>query len=178
MDPSNDLWLELCVKTIEYFKNIGFDYVEIDQIAYQRNLYTNHSGFGVGYHNLIDEVKKIGIKFWLEGVSDIFTLPKDCFFQVLPRDRSQFWETNENRRGYPYGTPLTLFYRTLMPNSPISYQIVTEKAKVNLIPKRMRLARKLNAQVYDLELGFVDKTYSTRLKRTLLHVRRFLENEK
>ena len=131
---------------------------------------------GKGYQNLIEQCRKENINFWVEGVSDVYDLPPDCYFQVLPRDRPQLWETNENRRGYVYGTQFTLFFRTLKPNAPISYQVVTEKAKVNLIPKRLRLAKKLNTQVYDLELGFIDKTYQKRLNKTLDKIHRFTKS--
>lgn len=167
MNPNNQKWLSLCLKTIRYLKSIGFDYIELDQVAYQRNLFTPEGGFGPGYQKLIDRTKKESVKFWLEGVSDVFAIPADCFFQVLSRDRVEFWETNENRRGYPYGTAFTRFYRRLMPSAPISFQLVTEKCKVNLIRKRLAIARKLNAQILDLEMGFVDKTYAARLDKTL-----------
>ncbi len=176
MNPSHQGWQEYCIKTIGYFKEIGFDYIELDQIAYQRNLFTPDEGFGNGYQELINLTAKEGIKYWVEGVSDIYQLHSDCFFQVLPRDKVEFWETDENRRGYPYGTAFTSFYRRLMPHVPVSFQIVTEKCKVNLIPKRFRIAKKIKAKVYDLEMGFVDKTYHERLKRTLKHLNISLQN--
>jgi hypothetical protein len=177
MNPSNKRWQELCLDKIQYFKKIGFDYVELDQIAYQRNLYTQENGFGKGYQELIDLTHRIGMKYWIEGVSDIFKIHSDCFFQVLPRDRYQLWETSENRRGYVFGAPFTAFYKTLMPNVPTSYQIVTEKAKIGLITKRLRLAKELNSQIYDLELGFVDKTYKSKLDNTLGKISKFLKEK-
>lgn len=178
MDPQNAAWRKLCLNTIKYLASMGFDFIEIDQIAYQRNLYTKNKGFGRGYQQLINEVAKMKIKFWVEGVSDVFNLPPDCYFQVLPRDRVQLWDTGENRRGYPYGTQFTSFFRTLRPTFPISYQIVTEKAKVHLIEKRLRLAKKMDTQVYDLELGFLDRKYLQRLDKTLKRVHEFIKNEK
>jgi hypothetical protein len=177
MNPGNDQWLKFCLKTIRYLKNLGFDYIELDQVAYQRNLFTDEGGFGQGYQKLINLTQNEGLNFWVEGVSDIYELPADCFFQILPRDRCQLWETNENRRGYAYGTPFTSFYRTLMPQVPVSYQVVTDTLKVNQIPKRLRLAKKFNARIYDLELGFVKKTFKERLGRTLNKVAKFLKNK-
>ena len=178
MNPNSDIWLQKCLEVIRYFKKIGIDFVELDQIAYQRNLYTSEGGFGPGYQKLIDLTHREGVKFWVEGVSDVFNLPEDCYFQVLPRNKVRLWETNENRRGYPYGVPFTLFYRTLKPNAAISFQIVTEKMKAELIPKRLALANKLDAQIYDLELGFVDKTYKDRLAKTLRALSKFLKDHK
>ncbi|OGD62123.1 hypothetical protein A2160_00020 [Candidatus Beckwithbacteria bacterium RBG_13_42_9] len=172
LDPNHPLVQEYSLKTIKYFQKMGFDYVEIDQIAYQRNLYTRAGGFGSGYQRLIDQTAKMGMKFWIEGVSDIFDLPADCFCQVLQRDRPEMWETEENRRGYVYGTAFTRFFRCLQPFTPISFQLVTEKCKVDLIAKRMKTAQNLKANVYDLELGFVDKTYIARLNKVLQAVKK------
>ncbi len=176
MDPNHEKWQNHCLKVIEYLKSIGFDYVQLDQIAYQRNLPTKEGGFGPGYQKLIDLTAKKGIKFWVEGVSDIYKLPSDCYFQILPRDRIEMWETGENRRGYPYGTPFTLFYRQLMPKIPVSYQIATEKYKSNIVGKRLEIAKKIKANIYELELGFVDKTYNLRLKKTLEEIKKFSKN--
>lgn len=167
LDPNHPLVQQYSRDTIRSFQNMGFDYVEIDQIAYQRNLYTPDGGFGLGYQKLIEQTTKLGMKFWVEGVSDVFDLPADCYYQILHRDRSQMWETEENRRGYPCGTAFTRFFRTLRPHAPISFQLVTEKGKVGLIAKRMRTAKSLNVNVYDLEMGFVDTTYPKRLVKTL-----------
>ena len=167
LDPNHPLVQDYNLKAISYFQNMGFDYVEIDQIAYQRNLYTQQGGFGPGYQNLIDQTAKMGMKFWVEGVSDVFDLPEDCYYQVLHRDRPETWETGENRRGYPYGTAFTQFFRTLRPHAPISFQLVTEKGKVGLIAKRLKTAKNLNVTIYDLEMGFVDATYPKRLAKAL-----------
>ena len=39
MNPNNKAWQKLCLNTIRYFQDMGFDYIQLDQIAYQRNLF-------------------------------------------------------------------------------------------------------------------------------------------
>ena len=173
MNPSHDRWLAYCLKVVRKFRSIGFDYLELDQIAYQRNLANRENDIGEGFQRMIDLTAEEGIYLWIEGVSDIYKLPPDAFFQVLPRDRCQWWETNENRRGYPYGVPYPQFYRCLMPNSPISCQIVTEEFDSEKIPRRLALARKLGAVVLDLELGFVNHSYQERFDSTLKKILEF-----
>jgi len=174
MNPSHDRWLSYCLNVIRDFKDIGFDYLELDQIAYQRNLANRENDIGEGFQKMIELTAKEGIYLWVEGVSDIYKLPPDAFFQVLPRDRTQmWWETQENRRGYPYGVSYPQFYRCLMPNSPISCQIVTEKFDPKKISLRLALARKLGAAVLDLELGFVNSGYQERFESTLEKILEF-----
>ena len=91
----------------------------------------------------------------------------------MPRDRFQLWENGENRRGYVYGTAFTKFYRTLVPEANISFQLVTEKAKVKLLPKRLKIMKDLNVQVYDLELGFVDEKYQDKFKKVMTALKFF-----
>ena len=173
VNSNKEKWQEFCLGVIKKFRDLGVDYVEIDQIAYQRNLYTEEGGLGHGYQELIDATKQLGVKFWVEGVSDIYKLADDCYYQVLPRDRFQLWENGENRRGYVYGTAFTKFYRTLVPEANISFQLVTEKAKVKLLPKRLKIMKDLNVQVYDLELGFVDEKYQDKFKKVMTALKFF-----
>jgi hypothetical protein len=171
MNPSHEAWLSYCIEKIRYFKNIGFDYVQLDQIAYQRNLANSENDIGKGFQRMIDLTDKEGVLLWVEGVSDIYKLPPGAFFQILPRDRFQmWWGTQENRRGYPFGTSHPQFYRHLMPKAPISFQFVTEKFALSEIPRRLTLARKLGAVVLDLELGFVDHGFQTRLDSTIKQI--------
>ena len=178
MNPSHSDWLSYCLKVIRYFKAIGFDYVELDQIAYQRNLTNRENAIGEGFQRMIELTAEEGLYLWIEGVSDIYKLPPGAFFQVLPRDRAQmWWESHENRRGYPYGVSYPQFYRSLMPNSPISCQITTEQFDKDEIPHRLALARKLGAVVLDLELGFVDHNYQERFDSTLEKILEFSKLE-
>lgn len=167
MNPNHRKWRDHCLRTVADLQELGFDYIELDQIAYQRNLATADDGIGQGYQALIDATAAMGVKLWVEGVSDVYRLPPDAFFQILPRDRFELWETNENRRGYPYGTMFPFFYRKLLPGVPVSLQIVNAKCRADMIPERLSIAKRIDADVYDLELGFVDDTYKGHLETTL-----------
>ena len=164
MNPSDDDWLDYCVNWVRYFESIGFNYIELDQISYQRNIANPEDDIGTGFQNMINEADKGPSHLWTEGVSDIYKLPPGAWFQMLPRTRYEKWvHNNENRRGY-LGEPYPQFYRYLMPNSPISYQVVMDtpdiNEKVNNIPDRLTKARNLRAVVLDLELGFFNEEYA------------------
>lgn len=178
MNPSNDDWLKYCVSWVRYFEDIGFNYIEMDQISYQRNIANPEDDVGTGFQNMINEADKGPGHLWTEGVSDIYKLPPGAWFQMLPRTRHEKWlNKNENRRGY-LGRPFPQFYRHLMPSSPISYQVVMDSPeisrKIKNIPDRLIKARQLRAVVLDLELGFFNKAFEqTLLPMTLDKINAF-----
>jgi len=170
MDPTNEAWFDRCFETIHYLAGIGFDFLEIDQFTYQRNFYSA-TPLAVGYRNMVEQFNRLGYKFWLEGVSDIFRLSGDNFYQILIRDRAQLWEDGENRRGYPYGRTFSDFFMYLWPDSNVSYQVFTENKSFDHVPERLKQARSSNATILDLELGFYDSEYESNLKRLLAILR-------
>jgi hypothetical protein len=172
MNPSDIEWREYCIKTVRYFEDIGFDYVELDQISYQRNVVNPEDDIGTGFQDMINLADKGSGLVWTEGVSDIYKLPPGAWFQMLPRTRHEKWlNKNENRRGY-IGEPYPQFYRRLLPDSPISYQIVMDtpefEDKIKNIPRRLTEAKKLRAVVLDLELGFFNSDYKKKLLSPIL----------
>ncbi len=182
MNPSDDDWIKYCVNWVRYFEDIGFNYIEMDQISYQRNLANPEDDVGTGFQNMINEADKGPGHLWTEGVSDIYKLPPGAWFQMLPRTRYEKWlNRNENRRGY-LGQSYPEFYRHLMPDSPISYQVVMDSPdideKIDNIPNRLKRARKLRAVVLDLELGFFNEEYEqVLLPRVLDKIGKFARDE-
>jgi len=47
----------------------------------------------------------------------------------------------------------------LWPESEVSYQIFTENKKFDHVKDRLLTAKKINAAIYDLELGYYDESY-------------------
>ena len=97
----------------------------------------------------------------------MFRLPEGNFYQILIRDRAQLWDDGENRRGYPYGRTFAEFFMYLYPDSEVSYQVVTEHKLFHLILERLPQAQRLNAAIYDIELGFYDEAYMNNLHRII-----------
>lgn len=167
MNPNHDGWFGKCFETVEYLHSLGLDYLEIDQFTYQRNFYNPERALALGYKKMVDELISRGIKFWLEGVSDVFRLPPGNFCQILIRDKAQLWGDNENRRGYPYGRTFASFFMYLYPDSEVSYQILTEHKLFDKVRERFDAAKANNAAVYDIELGFYDEHYVENLKKVI-----------
>ncbi len=163
MNLNDPEWFARCFETIHYLADLGFDYLEIDQFTYQRNFYHADQPLAQGYKHMVDEFIRLGYRFWLEGVSDIFRVPSGNFYQILIRDRAQLWDDGENRRGYPYGRTFAEFFMYLWPDSEVSYQLFTENKSFDRLEERMTQARAIHAAVYDLELGFYDQDYLSNL---------------
>ena len=86
MNPNDERWFERSMKTIKYLSGLGFDYVQLDQFTYQRNFYNPHQPIQLGFKKMIEECNRLGIKHWLEGVSDVHKLKPGNFYQILIRD--------------------------------------------------------------------------------------------
>lgn len=167
MNLNEPLWFERCFETVNYLAGLGLDYLEIDQFTYQRNFFDERQPLAHGYKKMVERFTELGIKFWLEGVSDIFRLSEGNFYQILIRDRAQLWGDGENRRGYPNGRTFAEFFMYLYPGSEVSYQIFTEKKLFDKIRERVNMGQIINSAIYDIELGFYDENYIRNLKRII-----------
>lgn len=164
MNPNDKKWFDICLKTIKRLHNLGFDYIQLDQFTYQRNFYIRNKPIQDGYLKMVKEVCNNKINIWLEGVGDLFHLNGKDHSQILVRDRPQFWGDFELRRGYPYGCSYPDFYMNLYPESNISYQVMTENKSVKSFKKKLCIAKKIKAMVYDLQMDFYNEEYMDLLK--------------
>jgi hypothetical protein len=173
MNLNDEKWYARCFETIDYLADLGFDYLEIDQFVYQRNFYNEEKPLAFGYTRMVEDFIRQGLKFWVEGLSDVFRIPEGNFYQILIRDRSQLCEDGENRRGYPYGRTFADFFMYLWPDTEVSYQIFTEHKLFEKIEERINTARDINTAVYDIELGFYDGFYENNLKRLIKQLKNY-----
>jgi hypothetical protein len=159
MNPNHEGWYQRCFESIDYLNGLGLDYLEIDQFTYQRNFDVTGEPLAIGYRRMVEDFYLRGIKFWLEGVSDVFRLQPGNFYQILIRDRAQRWEDGENRRGYPFGRSYAEFFMTIYPDAEVSHQIFTEHKRRDQVAPHFDVARSIGAAIYDMELGFFDDEY-------------------
>jgi len=178
MNPNDERWYRQCRKTIEYLASIGFDYLELDQFIYQRNfLDKGGKSLHEGYNRLIEVCEILGISYWLEGICDAYKLPVGNFFQILVRDRAQLWENHENRRGYPYGRSYPELIMSLRPDAEVSYQVMTENTNTTVFNKKLEVARRIHADLYDLQMSFYDEHYMPLLTTVLGHIKESMHNQ-
>jgi hypothetical protein len=171
MNINHQKWFDICLKTVKRLHGLGFDYVQLDQICYQRTFYNPDLPFAVGYKKLIKSVESKGINYWLEGISDIYRPRGKDFGQILIRNTPNLWEDFEQRRGYPFGRSYPEFYTSIYPNDNYSYQIITENKSLENVTENLAIAQKINAKVYDLQMDYFSEKYMDLLTDTikLLH---------
>lgn len=164
MNPNHPLWIEKCIETIKKLHALGFDYIQLDQFSYQRIFYSKEKPYTIGYKELIREVERAKINYWLEGVNDQYHPKGINFSQILVRDKPVLWEDFELRRGYPFGKSYPKFYTTIYPNENYAYQVMTEDCSVKSFKSKLKIAKKINAMIYDLQMDYYNKEYMNLLK--------------
>lgn len=173
MNPNNEHWFKRCVETLDYLQSIGFDFIQLDQFTYQRNFYNPDKALQLGYKRMMEECDARGIRYWLEGVSDIHQLRDDNFYQILARDSHLVWDDDENRRGYPYGKSYPEFFMYFYPNAQVSYQLITENNILETFEEKFITARAINVSIYGLQMMFYNKKYKPLLKRIIKKIKEY-----
>ncbi|MCK4386634.1 MAG: hypothetical protein KAV41_00920 [Candidatus Pacebacteria bacterium] len=173
MNPNNEHWFKRCVENIDYLKSIGFDYIQLDQFTYQRNFYNPEKALQLGYKRMMEECDARGIRYWLEGVSDIHKLYNENFYQILTRDSHRVWDDDENRRGYPYGKSYPEFFMFFYPNAKVSYQLVTENNNLETFEDKLKVARSLDISIYGIQMMYYCKHYKPLLKRVIEKIKEY-----
>lgn len=167
MNPNNSLWFEKCMSVVKNLRKIGFDYIQTDQFSYQRCFYLTDKPFIRGYKQLVKELERLGINYWLEGVNDQFHPNGISYSQILVRIISRLWDDYELRRGYPFGKSFPKFYTSIYPNDNYAYQVLKEDRDCKKIKDNLRIAKQVKAMVYDLQMDFFNKDYVVLLKKVV-----------
>lgn len=159
MNPNHPIWFDACMQTIQRLHAVGFDYVQLDQFTQQRNLYDPKQPIQLGYAKMVRQAGQLGIRIWLEGVSDVYRLDGMGFSQILVRERPALFTDFELATGYPYGKSCPEFFMYLYPDHNISYRVMTDVKTVENFKQKLAIARKIHAMVYDLQMDFLNDGY-------------------
>ena len=164
MDPNHPMWFDQCMDAIKRMHSHGFDYVQLDQFTQQHNFYREDAPMHAGYLKMVEEVNKLGIGYWLEGMSDLHPPTGLAFSQILVRKGYHFWKNGEPAKGTLFGESYPEFFTTLMPNYRMSYRIMAHGRETDDIQQNLITAKKIRATVYDLQLDYFDQDYMRLLK--------------
>ncbi|MBF9016930.1 MULTISPECIES: DUF6259 domain-containing protein [unclassified Oceanispirochaeta] len=105
MDPSSAAWQDELYSQALMLHELGADLLQLDQVAGRAAPVTPGSPWGEGYADLIHRIQKLGMKVWIQGVSDYY--PADCF-EMTWKDL-EILEGGILRGGNPFGvTDLSL----------------------------------------------------------------------
>ena len=125
MNPSSTNWINHILSEVNRLKNLGITWIQLDQIAGRAAPVSPGDIWGKGYRKLIEEIRSMGLKVWIQGVSDYY--PADAFEATWRA--VDVLDDGTLRGGFPMGVPDTKLMESLGFNSPL---IVPEKKRKSL----------------------------------------------
>ncbi len=130
MDPSSADWINHLLSEASRLKALGASWIQLDQIAGRAAAVAPGEIWGKGYRKLIEDVRSMGLKVWIQGVSDYY--PADAFEATWRA--VDVLEDGTLRGGCPLGEPDTSLIESLDFNSSL---IVPEKKRKSLENSRI-----------------------------------------
>jgi len=103
MNPSSSQWIDHLLAEAWRLKELGTTWVQLDQVAGRASPLSPGKSWGMGYKRLIEGIREMGLKVWIQGVSDFY--PADAF-EATWRAVS-ILEDGTLRGGWPLGFPDT-----------------------------------------------------------------------
>jgi len=105
MNPNFSPWIEELLNQAKMLKSLGADLIQLDQIAGRAAVVPPGKPWGQGYNELIRHIHDLGMKVWIQGVSDYYEADS---FEMTWRDLN-ILPGGIVRGGNPFGkTDLTL----------------------------------------------------------------------
>jgi hypothetical protein len=115
MNPLSKDWIDHLLSEVEVLRSLGASWVQLDQVAGRSAPVAPGAGWGKGYRDLIVDIQKLGMKVWIQGVSDYY--PADAF-EATWRPVNVL-KDGTLRHGWPMGTPDTTLIETTGFDSPL-----------------------------------------------------------
>lgn len=132
MNPLSKPWIDHLLEQITRLKGFGAEWIQLDQVAGRSAPVTAGEVWGEGYQKLIDEIHRLGMKVWIQGVSDFYNADA---FEATWRPLN-ILEDGTLRHGWPLGEPDTSLIETTGFNKIL---IVPEKKRIPLKKSRLPL---------------------------------------
>jgi len=99
MDPSSSDWQKCLIGWARTLYDCGADAVQLDQIGGRAAAKNIGEVWGDGYNHMISEIHDIGLKVWIQGISDLYDAD---WFEMTYRDLN-ILEGGIIRGGNPFG---------------------------------------------------------------------------
>ncbi len=145
MNPSSDAWCAQLLKEAENLKLLGADWVQLDQVAGRAAAVKPGEIWGKGYRKLIEDIHKLGLKVWIQGVSNYY--PADAF-EATWRPVTVL-NDGTLRGGVPLGEPDTALIESLGFKGTL---VVPEKKRTFLNDSSLPIIYDRNAKDDELPL--------------------------
>lgn len=135
MNPSSPQWISHLLNEARRLKELGAAWVQLDQIAGRAAPVNPGVSWGMGYKRLIEGIHRMGMKVWIQGVSNYY--PVDAF-EATWRPVTVL-DDGTLRGGWPMGSPDT----TLIESTGFSGRLIVPEIK------REALERSGLTRIYD-----------------------------
>ncbi len=130
MNPSSGYWIDRLVKEASALKDMGADIVQLDQLGGRKSPLPPGSEWGKGYLSLIDRIHELGLKVWIQGLSDIYGAD---WFEATYREVS-ILDDGTLRGGMPFGRAFLKFFRMVVPDG----RVLIPLSKLDLVESEER----------------------------------------
>ena len=100
MNPGSEPWIEHILAQAKALAALGADGVQLDQVAGRNALAEPGAPWGGGYLRMIESIQALGLRVWIEGLSDLY--PAD-WFEMTDREPSVSRDGSIHS-GHPLGT--------------------------------------------------------------------------
>lgn len=121
MNPQSKPWIDHLLGQIRSLKETGASWIQLDQVAGRAAAAAAGQVWGEGYQYLINEIHGLGMKVWIQGVSDFYNADA---FEATWRPIN-ILEDGTLRHGWPLGESDT----TLIESSGFSHSLIVPENK-------------------------------------------------
>lgn len=109
MDPLSEDWRAILVENASYLKDLGADIIQLDQVAGRAAIGLVGKKWGEGYRVLIEEIAKLNLEVWIQGINEIYPANR---FELCYRYPNILLD-GTIRGGHPFGISYPLIPKLL-----------------------------------------------------------------
>ena len=109
MDPLSEEWRAILVERALYLKELGVDIIQLDQVAGRAAIGPIGKKWGEGYRLLIEEIEKLNLEVWIQGINEIYPANR---FELCFRYPNILLD-GTIRGGHPFGVSYPLIPKLL-----------------------------------------------------------------
>jgi Domain of unknown function (DUF6259) len=144
MNPCSAAWQDELYSQAMKLKDLGADLLQLDQIAGRAAPLAPGTPWGEGYADLIRRIQKLGMKVWIQGVSDYY--PADCF-EMTWKDL-EILKGGILRGGNPFGKTDLSLLKALKDRGDFKGTLLTPMDKRDII----------DSTLFNFRLDLMDKS--------------------
>jgi len=142
-------------------------FVQLAEFTHSPNFHMRSDVIHESYQHLTDLMHKNGIRYWISGISDLYSSGWTEFSQYL-RKPGQLVFANGEPRGIPiYGKSFPEFFNSIFPGIKLAYPVLSEEEPWDAFDANYLNAKSFRADVFDIQTGFYLEHFDQVMKTVL-----------